>query len=88
MAPPWETRYVVRGVERNAYIIFSGYRFYEISDGYVKFGQQQKTDLLCSDIRKQTKLTLAIIGAGFGRTGTYSLKLALQKLGIGPVHHM
>jgi hypothetical protein len=33
-------------------------------------------------------MTLKIIGAGFGRTGTYSLKLALEQLGFGPCHHM
>ena len=31
---------------------------------------------------------LKIIGAGFGRTGTKSLKLALEQLGFGPCHHM
>jgi hypothetical protein len=31
---------------------------------------------------------LSIIGAGFGRTGTMSLKLALEQLGFGPCHHM
>ena len=29
-----------------------------------------------------------VIGAGVGRTGTYSLKLALEQLGLGPCHHM
>jgi len=29
-----------------------------------------------------------VIGAGLGRTGTYSLKLALNRLGLGPCHHM
>ena len=33
-------------------------------------------------------MTLKVIGAGFGRTGTLSLKLALEKLGFGPCHHM
>jgi hypothetical protein len=33
-------------------------------------------------------MTLEIIGAGFGRTGTNSLKLALEQLGFGPCHHM
>jgi hypothetical protein len=28
------------------------------------------------------------IGAGIGRTGTLSLKLALNRLGLGPCHHM
>ena len=29
-----------------------------------------------------------VIGAGLGRTGTYSLKAALNQLGLGPCHHM
>ncbi len=33
-------------------------------------------------------MTLKVIGAGVGRTGTYSLKLALNQLGLGPTHHM
>jgi len=33
-------------------------------------------------------MSLAVIGAGFGRTGTLSLKLALETLGLGPCHHM
>ncbi|GAA4618284.1 sulfotransferase family protein [Actinoallomurus liliacearum] len=31
---------------------------------------------------------LKVIGAGLGRTGTYSLKAALERLGHGPCHHM
>lgn len=31
---------------------------------------------------------LRIIGAGLGRTGTYSLRLAIQDLGFGPCFHM
>lgn len=31
---------------------------------------------------------LKIIGAGFGRTGTLSLKVALEELGLGPCYHM
>ncbi|HEY1630496.1 MAG TPA: sulfotransferase [Rhizomicrobium sp.] len=31
---------------------------------------------------------MQIIGAGFGRTGTFSLKLALEQLGFGPCYHM
>ena len=31
---------------------------------------------------------LAVIGAGFGRTGTLSLKTALETLGFGPCYHM
>lgn len=33
-------------------------------------------------------MSLEIIGAGFGRTGTLSLKLALEQLGRGPCYHM
>ena len=33
-------------------------------------------------------MALEIIGPGFGRTGTNSLKLALEHLGLGPCHHM
>lgn len=33
-------------------------------------------------------MALDIIGAGFGRTGTSSLKIALEHLGFGPAHHM
>tara|TARA_R110001606_G_scaffold77186_3_gene178398 strand:+ start:1039 stop:1665 length:627 start_codon:yes stop_codon:yes gene_type:complete len=33
-------------------------------------------------------MTLSVISAGFGRTGTMSLKVALEELGLGPCHHM
>lgn len=33
-------------------------------------------------------MALEIIGPGFGRTGTSSLKIALEHLGFGPAHHM
>ncbi len=33
-------------------------------------------------------MALEIIGAGFGRTATSSLKAALEHLGFGPCHHM
>ena len=31
---------------------------------------------------------MKVFGAGFGRTGTMSLKIALEKLGTGPCYHM
>jgi hypothetical protein len=31
---------------------------------------------------------MKVIGAGFGRTGTMSLKAALEELGLGPCYHM
>lgn len=33
-------------------------------------------------------MALSVIGAGFGRTGTLSIKMALEHLGLGPCHHM
>ncbi|NIP16143.1 MAG: sulfotransferase family protein [Pseudomonadales bacterium] len=33
-------------------------------------------------------MTLKVIGAGFGRTGTLSLKLALERLGLDKCYHM
>ena len=33
-------------------------------------------------------MALKVIGAGFGRTGTLSLKSALEKIGFGPCYHM
>jgi len=33
-------------------------------------------------------MAVQVIGAGFGRTGTASLKLALEQLGLGPCYHM
>lgn len=33
-------------------------------------------------------MSLIVIGAGVGRTGTYSLKLAINQIGLGPCHHM
>lgn len=33
-------------------------------------------------------MSLQVIGSGFGRTGTASLKRALEMLGFGPCHHM
>ena len=37
---------------------------------------------------KGTILSLKVIGTGFGRTGTDSMRVALNKLGFGPTHHM
>ena len=33
-------------------------------------------------------MTLKVIWSGFGRTGTMSLKLALEQIGFGPCYHM
>ncbi|HSZ23201.1 MAG TPA: sulfotransferase [Candidatus Sulfotelmatobacter sp.] len=33
-------------------------------------------------------MSLKVVGAGFGRTGTLSLKVALERIGFGPCYHM
>ncbi len=33
-------------------------------------------------------MALRVIGSGFGRTGTMSMKTALEQIGFGPCHHM
>jgi hypothetical protein len=33
-------------------------------------------------------MALSVIGAGFGRTGTLSMKMALEQLGVGRCYHM
>lgn len=33
-------------------------------------------------------MSLRVIGVGLGRTGTFSLKLAIDQLDLGPCHHM
>lgn len=33
-------------------------------------------------------MSISVIGAGYGRTGTASMKTALEQLGLGPCHHM
>src|SRR3954447_22922607 len=38
--------------------------------------------------RERVIMALTVIGAGFGRTGTLSLKAALEQLGLGPCYHM
>lgn len=38
--------------------------------------------------QENQRMSLKVIGAGVGRTGTYSLKLAINQLGFGPCHHM
>jgi hypothetical protein len=43
---------------------------------------------LAKNFLKRDDGMLKIIGAGFGRTGTLSLKKALELLGMGPCYHM
>ena len=33
-------------------------------------------------------MAIQVFGAGVGRTGTFSLKLAINRIGLGPCHHM
>jgi hypothetical protein len=37
---------------------------------------------------KERTMTLQVIGSGFGRTGTMTMKLALGELGFAPCYHM
>src|SRR3954465_4695838 len=39
-------------------------------------------------VSRQGRSPMRVIGAGFGRTGTLSLKRALEDLGFGPTYHM
>src|SRR5205085_11796276 len=39
-------------------------------------------------VSRQGRSAMRVIGAGFGRTGTLSLKRALVDLGFGPTYHM
>jgi len=39
-------------------------------------------------LSKETSMSLKVIGAGFGRTGTLSLKYALEQLGFDQCYHM
>ncbi|CAF1435534.1 unnamed protein product [Adineta ricciae] len=41
-----------------------------------------------NNTRDKTDVELRVIGAGLPRTGTLSLKTALEILGFGPCHHM
>lgn len=47
-----------------------------------------EADRCSRSVEKGTIVSLKVIGAGVGRTGTRSLKLALEHLGLGPCHHM
>ena len=45
--------------------------------------------ILCTlQFRGEEGMSLQVIGAGFGRTGTKSLQAALEILGFGPCYHM
>lgn len=41
-----------------------------------------------SDVIGDGVMSLKVIGTGFGRTGTDSMRMALNILGFGPTHHM
>ena len=41
-----------------------------------------------SECLHPARMTLKVIGTGFGRTGTNSMREALGMLGFGPCHHM
>lgn len=47
-----------------------------------------QAEVLRQNLEIEDRMTLAVIGAGFGRTGTLSLKGALERLGFAPCYHM
>ena len=51
---------------------------------------QQITNAPATQLQQpnNTHESMKVIGAGFGRTGTLSLKAALETLGFGPCYHM
>lgn len=49
--------------------------------------KDQPKEIYMNEISKQSE-GLKVIGAGFGRTGTLSLKAALEELGFAPCYHM
>lgn|GEM_PF-216744 len=58
-----------------------------------KAAQPKKSGRRISQVRNpgramDSTTSLLVIGSGFGRTGTKSLKEALEQLGLGPCHHM
>jgi Sulfotransferase domain len=54
---------------------------------YITCNGEQKTET-GGVTRGDHVMSITVIGAGVGRTGTNSLKLALNQLGCGPCHHM
>jgi len=53
-----------------------------------KRGDRRISDLRNPGWTGANTTSLLVIGSGFGRTGTKSLKEALEQLGLGPCHHM
>jgi sulfotransferase family protein len=51
-------------------------------------GRKHHTTYAASTFRSRPQVTLQVIGVGFGRTGTLSLKQALELLGFAPCEHM
>src|SRR4029079_18761567 len=72
-------RIAASAVAMNASINFKGY------------SETENVLSLCSDqcrLVRGWRMSLKVIGAGFGRTGTDSMREALNLLGFGPCHHM
>ena len=55
---------------------------------YWKSGWTQFAVVLCGTKQGERIVALKVVGAGFGRTGTMSLKKVLEMLGLGPCYHM
>src|SRR5262249_10904972 len=51
-------------------------------------GQPALEEVVMASHARAGHESLRVIGAGFSRTGTFSLRQALIQLGLGPCHHM
>lgn len=67
-------------------MFFQGISSYKYSPVFQP--SQSKKTLKNVKINLQNTKTMKIIGAGYGRTGTKSLQIALEKLGYGNCYHM
>ena len=56
--------------------------------GYKEKITQYKKVFILTLLKNLYVMSLQIIGTGMGRTGTHSLKLALEQLGFGKCYHM
>jgi hypothetical protein len=61
-------------------------RWVDLSEQYARSSSSPR--LMASSCDMGDSVTLRVVGAGVGRTGTHSLKLALERLLDGPCHHM
>src|SRR5689334_14636909 len=59
-----------------------------MSRAYIKAANSRALSTVTRGLPHAARMTIQVIGAGFGRTGTDSMREALDILGFGPCHHM